>query len=49
MIHIVKVFGIVNKAKVDIILYYLIIFIYTVICISVLGTFINEGDSKYFC
>ena len=49
MIHIVKVFGIVNKVKVDIILYYLIIFMYTVICVTVLGTFINEGYSKYFC
>ena len=48
-IHRVKGFGVVNKVKVDIILYYLIIFMYIVICVTVLGTFINEADSKYFC
>ena len=49
VIHTVKGFGAVNEVKVDIILYYLIIFMYIVICVIVLGIFINEADSKYFC
>ena len=49
LIHFEFIFVYGVKVKVDIILYYLIIFMYIVICVTVLGTFINEADSKYFC